>query len=84
MDIQFAPTGTMPDAPERISKKSAKRRVQIERAKGLFEADKQYTESQVNILLMPLFEDHVFARRTLIEQGFLDRTNDGATYWVKP
>lgn len=83
MEIGFAPEGVMPEAPERISKKPAKRRVQIERAKGLFEVGKTYTEMQVNILLMQLFQDHVLARRTLIEQRFLDRTSDGSSYWVK-
>ena len=82
MDIQFAPEGTMPETPERISKKAAKRRIQFDRAKTLFEIDKKYTESQVNILLMQLFEDHVYARRELICQKFLDRTSDGSTYWV--
>jgi hypothetical protein len=82
MDIKFAPAGTMPEAPEKISMKSAKRRVQFDRAKTLFEAGRQYTESEVNILLMQLFEDHIFARRALVTDGFLDRTKDGATYWV--
>lgn len=73
----------MPEAPERMSKKPAKRRIQIERAKSLFDLGLKYTENEVNIKLMQLFEDHVFARRILIEQGFLDRTSDGSSYWVK-
>ena len=28
-------------------------------------------------------EDYVTVRRNLIEYGFLDRTADGRTYWVK-
>lgn len=38
----------------------------------------------MNIILMELFEDHVFARRLLIEWGFLDRVDDGSRYWLKP
>lgn len=72
----------MPEYPEKFSKKSAKRKVQIDRAKTLFEAGVRYSETDVNLKLMSLFEDHVFARRTLIEIGFLERTKDGATYWV--
>lgn len=83
MDVKFAPAGTMPEAPEKISKKSAKRKIQIDRAKTLFEPNIRYAETDVNLKLMSLFEDHVFARRILIEQGFLDRTSDGASYWVK-
>ena len=83
MEIKFAPEGVMPEAPERLSKKSAKRRIQIQRAEKLFAPGIEYTESQVNILLMPLFEDHVFVRRILIEQGTLDRTPTGSKYWVK-
>lgn len=82
MDIKFAPAGTMPEAPEKLSMKSAKRRVQFDRAKTLFETGREYTETEVNILLMQLFQDHVFARRALISERFLDRTKDGATYWV--
>jgi hypothetical protein len=73
----------MPEAPERTSKKPAKRRVQLDRAKAQFEPGKTYSEMQVNILLMQLFQDHVFARRALIEEQFLDRTADGSSYWVK-
>jgi len=84
MEIHFAPAGVTPEEPERISKKPAKRRVQIERAKGLFKSGQTYSETKVNILLMQLFQDHVFARRALVEEAFLERTKDGSSYWVKP
>jgi hypothetical protein len=82
MDIKFAPAGVTPEAPEKIARKSAKRKIQIERAATLFEPGKQYTESEINILLMQLFEDHVFARRMMIENRILDRTPTGSAYWV--
>jgi hypothetical protein len=82
MDIKFAPAGVMPEAPEKIARKSAKRKIQIDRAATLFEPGKQYTESDINILLMQLFEDHVFARRMMIENRILDRTPTGSAYWV--
>lgn len=73
----------MPKAPEKLSKRPAKRNIQIERAAGLFQPGRKYTESEVNLLLMELFEDHVFARRILIERRILDRTADGSSYWVR-
>ena len=83
MDVRFAPEGEMPDAPEVMARKSAKRRIQLERAKSLFDAGREYSETEVNLLLMQLFQDHVFARRALIENQFLDRTANGSRYWVK-
>jgi hypothetical protein len=81
MDIKFAPAGTSPEAPEKIARRAPKRRVQVERAAALFTPDLRYTERQVNELLMTLFEDHVFARRMMIENRVLDRTPNGSEYW---
>lgn len=82
MNIVFAPAGVMPEAPERIARRGAKRRIQVERAATLFEPGRQYSESEINILLMQLFEDHVFARRMMIENRILNRTPNGSSYWV--
>lgn len=57
---------------------------QLERAAARFEPGREFSEGEVNIILMELFEDHVFARRLLIEWGFLDRVDDGSRYWLKP
>ncbi len=83
MDIKFAPAGTTPEAPERTSRNGAKRRVQLERAEAQFALGKRYTEREVNELLKPLFMDHVFARRALIERCYLERTPSGSEYWVR-
>ena len=82
MDIKFAPAGVTPESPEKIARKAAKRRVQIERAATLFEPKRTYTEREINELLAQLFEDHVFARRMMIENRILDRTANGSEYWV--
>ena len=82
MDIKFAPAGTMPELPEKIARKAPKRRVQVERAAALFSPGRKYTEREINELLSILFEDHVFARRMLIEHRVLDRTTNGSEYWV--
>ena len=72
----------MPETPEKIARKAAKRKIQVDRAATIFEPGKKYTETEVNILLMQLFDDHVFARRMMIENRILDRTPNGSTYWV--
>jgi hypothetical protein len=82
MDIKFAPAGVTPTAPEKIARKPAKRRVQLERAATLFAPGSRYTEREVNELLAQLFEDHVFARRMMIENRVLDRTPNGSEYWT--
>jgi DNA-binding CsgD family transcriptional regulator len=48
-----------------------------------FDANKNYTEKEVNAILKPLYDDYVLLRRNLIEYGFMDRTQDGSSYWVK-
>jgi hypothetical protein len=82
MDIKFAPAGVMPEAPEKIARRAAKRKIQVDRAATIFEPGKKYTETEINILLMQLFEDHVFARRMMIEYNILDRTSNGSIYWL--
>lgn len=49
----------------------------------LFDASKTYTEHEVNDVLKQFYHDYVLIRRNLIEYGFMDRTKDGSSYWVK-
>ncbi|NBR62163.1 MAG: DUF2087 domain-containing protein [Actinobacteria bacterium] len=65
----------------KIARKLTKRLVQLENANQLFQLDMHYSEKQVNEVLAEIFDDHVFARRLLIEWGFLDRERDGSSYW---
>lgn len=48
-----------------------------------FSPSKKYTEREINRILMRIYEDYATIRRALIEYGFMDRTNDGTSYWVK-
>jgi hypothetical protein len=48
-----------------------------------FQADRTYTEKEVNQILKPVYDDYVTVRRYLIEYGFLDRKVDGSQYWIK-
>lgn len=51
-------------------------------ARTRFEPDVVYTEGQVNRRLAEIFDDYVALRRYLVEAGRLDRTPDGARYWL--
>ncbi|WP_225727283.1 MULTISPECIES: DUF2087 domain-containing protein [unclassified Nocardia] len=51
-------------------------------ARTSFEPNVIYSEGQVNRRLAAVFDDHVALRRYLVETGRLDRTRDGARYWL--
>ncbi|MEY2674529.1 MAG: hypothetical protein RLZZ514_1094 [Actinomycetota bacterium] len=82
MQRTYAPAGVIPPEPEHIARKLPKRMVQLERMVSVFEADRRYSEFEVNVALMPFVIDHVFARRLLVEWGFLGRETDGSAYWL--
>lgn len=48
-----------------------------------FEANRTYTEKEVNETLKSIFHDYVTIRRYLIEYGFMDRNKDCSAYWLK-
>lgn len=48
-----------------------------------FDSEKKYTEKEVNLVLKAIYHDYVTLRRYLIEYGFMDRTNDCSSYWIK-
>lgn len=48
-----------------------------------FEVGRKYNEKEINSILKPIYSDYVSIRRYLIEYGFLDRSDDCTTYWVK-
>jgi hypothetical protein len=51
----------------------------------LFEADKLYTEPEVNAILKTVYEhDFVSLRRDLIDFGYLRRERGGGKYWLAP
>lgn len=51
----------------------------------LFDADKTYTETEVNEILYQThtFNDPALLRRELFSHGFLNRTKDCSTYWAE-
>lgn len=73
-----------PNGPLDIFPTKEKKRVAILRhLMKSFEADRTYSEAEVNAVLKPIYHDYVLLRRNLIDYGFLDRTADGSSYWVK-
>lgn len=46
------------------------------------EANRIYTEKEINAVLQAIYSDHVTIRRYLIEYGFLDRKIDCSAYWL--
>lgn len=51
---------------------------------GKFDAGRTYTEKEVNAILTQwhTFDDYFLLRRLLVDYGLLDRTPNGAAYWV--
>jgi predicted transcriptional regulator len=47
-----------------------------------FEADKQYTEKEINQILGEYHEDTAVLRRGLIDYQMMDREADGGLYWL--
>ena len=48
-----------------------------------FKPGTKYTETEVNRILKRINDDFPYIRRLMIEYGFLDRTSDCSSYWIK-
>ncbi len=48
-----------------------------------FQANRTYTEQEVNALLQDVYPDYVSLRRYLVDYGFMERLSSGKEYWVK-
>ncbi|GAB3386006.1 DUF2087 domain-containing protein [Humibacter soli] len=53
-------------------------------AERAFRPDEQLTEAQVNERLRVFTDDHVTARRYLVDFGILERTSSGTSYALSP
>ncbi|MFB9328366.1 DUF2087 domain-containing protein [Paenibacillus aurantiacus] len=80
---QYLPKG--PDGPlESFPRKEKKKIAILRHLSSKFEAGRRYSEKEINERLKPFWdEDYVTLRRYLIEYGYLDRTDDGSSYWLK-
>ncbi|MFZ3474229.1 DUF2087 domain-containing protein [Streptomyces sp. 4.24] len=64
-----------------IPRKAARReQLLVHLAETLFAADRDYTEPEVNRLLLTVHEDCAALRRYMVIAGHLTRTRDGAGY----
>lgn len=48
-----------------------------------FSKEKKYSEKEINRILKRIYEDYATIRRALVEYGFIERSNDCSSYWVK-
>ena len=48
-----------------------------------FEKDKKYTYKEVDAILKEIYADYATIRRSLVDYGFMERTDDNREYWVK-
>ncbi|MTK12320.1 MAG: DUF2087 domain-containing protein [Clostridiaceae bacterium] len=48
-----------------------------------FSKGKKYSEKEINRILKRVYNDYATIRRALIEYGFIERSNDCSTYWIK-
>lgn len=48
-----------------------------------FSKGKKYSEKEINRVLQRIFEDYATIRRAMVEYGFIERSNDCSSYWVK-
>lgn len=71
--------GRIPRWPSKVGKQL----ILLQALAGDFEPAKQYTEQEVNAILMQRVTDYVRVRRDMVDRGLLARTTDGRQYWVK-
>jgi hypothetical protein len=63
--------------------KAKKKIIILEEIAKNFSKGKIYSEKEINRVLKRIYEDYVSLRRALIEYGYIERTNDCKSYWVK-
>jgi hypothetical protein len=72
----FMPDGKLTAFPL----KQAQLLVILDTVSARFDAEKQYTEREVNAVLAEITDDFATLRRDLVDYGYLSRTSDGSVY----
>lgn len=67
---------------KRFPTKEKKKIVVLQHIAHCFNANKKYTEKEVNTILSRIFDDFATIRRYLIEYGFMERYDDCSYYWI--
>ncbi|MGA3599276.1 DUF2087 domain-containing protein [Lysinibacillus agricola] len=68
---------------ESFPRKEKRKIILLQHIVTKFEVGNKYGEKEVNEIVKPIYSDYVSIRKYLIEYGFLDRSDDCTTYWVK-
>jgi hypothetical protein len=80
-------TSNFPDGPDgplaRFPKKQKHKVAVLIQVLQRFDAQRRYTQLEVNEILATASEDYTTLCRYLVDYGFLGRTRDGAEYWVE-
>lgn len=63
--------------------KEKKKIIVLEEIAKNFSIGKTYSEKEINRILSRIYDDYATIRRALIEYGFIERSNDCSSYWVK-
>ena len=63
--------------------KEKKKIIILEEITKNFSKGKMYSEKEINRILKRIYEDYATIRRALIEYGFIERTKDCSSYWIK-
>lgn len=66
--------------------KTAKKQAVLRYLSEHFDVGRTYTEKEVNALIddMHTFGDYFLLRRGMVDEGYLRRTLNGASYWREP
>ena len=63
--------------------KEKKKIIVLEEIVKNFTKGKTYSEKEINRILGRVYGDYATLRRALVEYGFIQRSNDCSSYWVK-
>jgi len=75
-------TSLDPPVLKTFSVKEKKKVVILAKIAEQFEPGRTYAEKEVNQIIKPIYEDYALIRRYLIMYGYMERTADGASYWL--
>jgi hypothetical protein len=74
----LAPDGRIRQIPAQ----PAKRQVILDYLINAFSVGANYTEKEVNLILVQFYPDTASLRRTLVDAGMLARERNGSRYWM--
>jgi predicted transcriptional regulator len=80
LNTYLTPEGRIKAIPAQLKKQEAILRHVVE----AFETGREYTEKEVNEILLRFNEDVAYLRRALIDFKFMGRENGGRKYWRQP